>query len=967
MAQIKFQANSTNTSKFDLTFTSGINCIKSVAISANTLVFRMKTGAMIKQDLHNTLFEKLENFRKQGKNISELNPILALADDICEQIYQKKITHEDIELLITKMGSQLWDTQIRELRVKTGTETNVETLLSATDLASVDVSKTIYQAVFTAHPVFSLNAKNSCKLSEMAGRSLSKPFPDNAYDPRTEISLQDEHDEATSAIKSAREAIMSLHKKILKEKFSKNMQDWRDTAPKLFAVSTWVGYDLDGRSDISWLDSFRLRLSEKKTSLDLYVEKLAPFLESHSEVGRIINELSADRRATEADLARFSKTEDNRFADAANLLTERQDKLIASKVFAERLRKIAADTQNPEEAIELLAIAGDIASNGFGLGELHLRINAVQLANAMGVVDGKGNFVSLTDGRSRTLVERLAERISLEPGSSINFQNLEHENATARRQFMLATQILKHIDSDQPIRLLIAECEHPVTVMSALYLARKFGIEDRLDISPLFETTFGLEHGVQLVEQLLGYEVFRQYIIKRGRLAIQTGFSDAGRFIGQITANLAIERLQLKVAKLVSDVFDGEVEFLLFNTHGESLGRGCGRPTIEDRQNFILTPHVRSQCQMMNLKIHHQSSFQGGDGYRMFGNQKLATSTIYSLFLVENFPPGKEIEPDEFYSNTDFSLDMFLALKAWHENLFSNPNYGLTLDIFGANLLPTTGSRPVKRVVQNGVGRSDPSKMRAIPHNAILQQLGFLGNVISGFGSAANIDTDLFARLYEISPRLRQLCQHVLAAKQIGSLNTLLAYAKLLDNGFWIDRAYHGYQPSNMDAYRQIGLRLVNDPRANAVRNIVWIFRDDLINLYELSKSVGVNDVRVSGEERIGLDVLHALRIALIIDSLALICRVPTFSDSNRHTNEDVLGAALALDFEEVENIIRQEFSLNKVQTKFDSLAETQDYDDGGSTDYNVIEEQILVPFRKNRKIIMLISQMVSGHYGAHG
>ena len=86
-----------------------------------------------------------------------------------------------------------------------------------------------------------------------------------------------------------------------------------------------------------------------------------------------------------------------------------------------------------------------------------------------------------------------------------------------------------------------------------------------------------------------------------------------------------------------------------------------------------------------------------------------------------------------------------------------------------------------------------------------------------------------------------------------------LAYAKLLDNGFWIDRAYHGYQPSNLSAYRQIGLRLVNDSRANAVRNIVWIFRDDLMNLYELSMLVGVNDVRVSGEEQVGLDVLHAL------------------------------------------------------------------------------------------------------------
>ena len=927
----------------------------------------MKQGTMIKKDLHYTLFEKLENFRKQGKNISELNPILALADDVCEQLYQNKISHEDIDLLITKMGTRLWGNQISELRVKTGAEKDVEAALSATDLASVDVGKTIYHAVFTAHPVFSLEAANSSKLSEMAGESLDKSFPDNAYHPRTEISLQDEHNEATSAIKNAREAIMSLHKKILKEKHSKNVPGWRDAVPRLFAVSTWVGYDLDGRSDISWLDSFRLRLSEKKTSLDLYIEKLSPFLKSHSEVGQIIDELNAERRATNADLVRFSKIEGNGFVEAANRLSERKDKLTASKVFAERLRKIASDTQNSEEAIELLAIAGDIASNGFGLGELHLRINAVQLANAMGVADGKGNFVSLTDASSRTLVERLAEHISLESGSSINFQNLEQESATARRQLMLATQILKHIDSDQPIRLLIAECEHPVTVMSALFLARKFGIEDSLDISPLFETTFGLEHGVQLVEQLLGYEVFRRYIIKRGRLAIQTGFSDAGRFIGQIAANLAIERLQLKVAKLVSDVFDGEVEFLLFNTHGESLGRGCGRPTIEDRQNFILTPYVRSQCQMMDLKIHHQSSFQGGDGYRMFGNRKLATSTIYSLFLVENYPLSKEIEQDEFYSNTDFSLDMFLALKAWHENLFSNSNYGLTLDIFGANLLPKTGSRPVKRVVQNGVGRGDPSKMRAIPHNAILQQLGFLGNVISGFGSAANIDTDLFVRLYEVSPRLRQLCQHVLAAKQIGSLNTLLAYAKLLDNGFWIDRAYHGYQPNNLSAYRQIGLRLVNDPRANAVRNIVWVFRDDLMNLYELCTLVGVNDVRVSGEERVSLDVLHALRIALIIDSLALICRVPHFSESNLHANEDVLSAALALDFEEVENIIRQEFSLGKAQPKFDSLAETQDYSNEASTDYHVIEEQILLPFLKNKRTIMLISQMVSGHYGAHG
>ena len=37
-------------------------------------------------------------------------------------------------------------------------------------------------------------------------------------------------------------------------------------------------------------------------------------------------------------------------------------------------------------------------------------------------------------------------------------------------------------------------------------------------------------------------------------------------------------------------------------------------------------------------------------------------------------------------------------------------------------------------------------RLKCSPHNAILQQLGFLGNVISGFGSAAKVDTDLFVR-----------------------------------------------------------------------------------------------------------------------------------------------------------------------------------------------------------------------------
>ena len=922
---------------------------------------------MTTKKLKADLLNRLDAFRNQGKHVSDINPILALADEISDQLYKGQITQNEVNDLLAHMGSELWDQQTTRLYVKTGRDHKDFNMLSGMNISGLDVGKPLYSAVFTAHPVFALEKDKSAVLSKAASDNKMGTMPDDAYRPRSTITLQDEHEEAMLALGHARNAIRSLHNRILTAKRAAGDANWRDVLPVMCAVSTWVGYDLDGRSDITWLDSFALRLVEKQMALDLYHTALSPHVATHPDIIALLDELVAENKATNADIKRFSDLDEASFAHAVDALSERKHKLISSSDFANRLHIIANHTEDDETAIELMVIAGDIASHGFGMGEIHLRINAVQLRNAMRAVDGRGISLSGDNVQNRLLMERLATRIKTEPTWKINFQNLDDESATARRQLMLATQFFKHIDCDQPIRLLIAECEKPISIMNALYLVHKFGIADRLDISPLFETTFGLEHGVQLIDQLLGYDVFCDYVRRRGRLAMQTGFSDAGRFMGQIAANLAIERLQLKIAQLVKDRLNGEVDLLMFNTHGESFGRGCAGPRIADRQNFILTPHTRARCNDMGVHIHHQSSFQGGDGYRMFGTPELAQSTINHLFAVEIAKPSAAWRDDSFYQNNEFALDMFLALKAWHEKLFSDPSYVTLLDIFGVNLLPKTGSRPAKRVVQVGMGRQDPSKMRAIPHNAILQQLGFLANVISGFGSAAEIDTDQFAELYETSPRLQQLLGHVLGAKAIGSLNTVLAYAKLLDNGFWIDRGYHGFQPRNLRAYRKLGFMLNDDRRTRAIRQIVWRLRDDLIDLYRLSKSVGVEDVRISGEERVSLDMIHAVRIALIIDSLALICRVPSFAEPTRLSNEDVLRQALSLDFDEAQAIIRQKFSLDKTKHEHSEVAETQNYRDDSHSDYQAIAEQILVPLERNNQMIKRITQMISGHYGAHG
>src|SRR3546814_6739188 len=121
-----------------------------------------------------------------------------------------------------------------------------------------------------------------------------------------------------------------------------------------------------------------------------------------------------------------------------------------------------------------------------------------------------------------TLRQRLAE---VQPLRS-NFAALASESSTAIRQFIAMAQIVQHIEADAPLRMLIAECEQPATILAALYFARLFGVEDKVDVSPLFETEGALEHGGRFLDALLAEESYQAYARRRGRVAIQTGFSD---------------------------------------------------------------------------------------------------------------------------------------------------------------------------------------------------------------------------------------------------------------------------------------------------------------------------------------------------------------------------------------------------------------------------------------------------------
>ena len=89
------------------------------------------------------------------------------------------------------------------------------------------------------------------------------------------------------------------------------------------------------------------------------------------------------------------------------------------------------------------------------------------------------------------------------------------------------------------------------------------------------------------------------------------------------------------------------------------------------------------------------------------------------------------------------------------------------------------------------------------------------------------------------------MLNHVLKAKSLGSLNTTLAYSKLVDGGFWVNKSYHGKQAENLIAYRRISSHLLKYSYPDEIKDIVWKLRDDLLDLYRLTELVNKKSIRV--------------------------------------------------------------------------------------------------------------------------
>ena len=646
--------------------------------------------------------------------------------------------------------------------------------------------RTRFAAVFTAHPTFSLPLPVETVLAEMAsGREASESFP--SHRPK-QITLEEEFTRATAAIQRGRDALDVLCQSILEAAKEAWPGRWADMTPRPVILTSWVGYDTDGRNDIFWWDTLRLRLRMKQMQL----VRLQEQLDGIAAAAPLLARISAAEVAVQSQLmvCPSSPDPDAVVAFARAVVDGREMAMISPDVLLPGFDD-AIEASSPDEQMRLCVARAGLVAHGMSLAHTHVRLNSTQVHNVarqrLGLMDQPEDL-----SQRRGLLNAMNAALEQVEKVPVDFGAIMGEQASAARLMMTVAQIVKHIDSSTKVRFLIAETETGYTLLCALWLAKLFGIERNIEISPLFETADALEGGGKVVEEALRSPHYRAYLATNRRMALQFGYSDSGRYVGQIQASYLIEKLRLKVVDALARHGLEQVEVVLFDTHGESVGRGAHPGSLAQRLNYLSPPHSRAAFADRRIATREESAFQGGDGYVLFGTPELALATV-SRIAEFAFPlTAPPIDP--IYDEPDFAADFFGTARTEMQALVEDPGYASLLGAFGPALLDPTGSRPAARQMDGMGGPATirhPRELRAIPNNAILQQLGWMANSLHGLGAGAQRNPPVFAEMRESSPRFRMALELSGHAMANSDLDVLRAVVATLDPGTWLDRACH--------------------------------------------------------------------------------------------------------------------------------------------------------------------------------
>ncbi|MCC2663604.1 MAG: hypothetical protein K0S35_1526, partial [Geminicoccaceae bacterium] len=133
--------------------------------------------------------------------------------------------------------------------------------------------------VVTAHPTFALARDLRVLLCELALTEAGDPASGQArlaeigrreHRPDRPLDLAEEHRQSLDALVNLHGALHQVYDLVFEVAAELYPERWTELSPRLVTFASWVGYDLDGRSDIPWTATFAKRLIVQILQLERY-------------------------------------------------------------------------------------------------------------------------------------------------------------------------------------------------------------------------------------------------------------------------------------------------------------------------------------------------------------------------------------------------------------------------------------------------------------------------------------------------------------------------------------------------------------------------------------------------------------------------------------------------------------------------------------------------------------------------
>jgi phosphoenolpyruvate carboxylase len=217
------------------------------------------------------LIDELRALRAQIPDQPSLNPIVSVAFALSRWLESGRMSADELQALAGRLMDRVCIRRAQQLQRRIGYSDQQTTrdefrqfIAAQIERAEGDIDHAfmVFQQrwqrarsgiVLTAHPTFGLSQALARRMTAIATGSAAagNATAGYAHRPDDDISLDYEHQRAQETLRTLRDAYVDL----LDDFFSVTGAAFGDAAyrlrPQLATLASWVGYDLDGRTDIT--------------------------------------------------------------------------------------------------------------------------------------------------------------------------------------------------------------------------------------------------------------------------------------------------------------------------------------------------------------------------------------------------------------------------------------------------------------------------------------------------------------------------------------------------------------------------------------------------------------------------------------------------------------------------------------------------------------------------------------------